>query len=351
MKVALLLSGGVDSSLALALLKEAGHEVTAWYLKIWLEEETAFLGECPWEEDLAAARSVCAQLGVPLEVMPLQQEYYRRIVSYTIEELKAGRTPSPDVYCNRLIKFGAFMERVGDQYDKIASGHYARVVDAPTGVRLFRAPDPVKDQTYFLSRMTPEQLARALFPVGEYTKAQVRELAAVHNLPTKDRKDSQGICFLGKIKYRDFAAAYLGEQPGPIIERESGRELGTHNGYWFHTIGQRTGLGLSGGPWFVVAKDLEHNTLFVSRNPEAGGEARLTFRTAQFNWIREPGPEAALSCKLRHGPVLYGCTLVRDPDGAAGTVTLDTPDRGIAAGQFSVFYEGEECLGCGTIQS
>ena len=347
MKIAVLLSGGVDSSLALALLKEQGHDLTAWYLKIWLEDDASFLGECPWEEDLSYARQVCDKLDVPLKVMPLQQEYYKLVVGYTLEELKNGRTPSPDIFCNRLIKFGAFMDRVGDEYDKIASGHYARIVQDDDGVHLFRAPDPVKDQTYFLSRMKREQLSKILFPVGEYHKTRVRELAEEYDLPTKSRKDSQGICFLGKIKFRDFARMYLGEKQGNILELESGNCLGLHKGFWFYTIGQRTGLGLSGGPWYVVRKDIEKNIIYVSRTRGAEREARASFRVGSFNWIREPEAGERLSCKLRHGPQIYGCTL--DREGDCGNVTLDDADRGIAAGQFSVFYSGEECLGCGTI--
>jgi len=347
MKTAVLLSGGVDSSLALALLKEAGHDLTAWYLKIWLEDEVSFLGECPWEEDLSCARAVCDRLEVPLKVMPLQQEYYKLVVRYTLEELKSGRTPSPDVLCNRLIKFGVFMDRVGGNYDKIASGHYARIVEQEDGVHLFRAPDQIKDQTYFLSRMKREQLEKILFPVGENYKSQVRELAEQYDLPTRSRKDSQGICFLGKIKFRDFAKMYLGEKEGDILELESGRRLGPHKGIWFHTIGQRTGLGLSDGPWYVVCKDIESNIIYVSRGSGAERNARTSLRVGSFNWIRHPEPGAPLSCKLRHGPQIYGCTL--EFDGKVGTVTLEEPDRGIAAGQFAVFYYEEECLGCGTI--
>ena len=347
MKIAVLLSGGVDSSLALALLKEQGYDVTAWYLKIWLEDEASFLGECPWEEDLAFARSVCEKLDVPLKVMPLQQEYYKLVVSYTLDELKHGRTPSPDIFCNRLVKFGAFMDRVGNEYDKIASGHYARIVDKEDGVHLYRAPDPIKDQTYFLSRMKLEQLERILFPIGDFQKTRVRELAEEYDLPTKSRKDSQGICFLGKIKFRDFAKMYLGEKPGDILELENNKKLGEHKGFWFHTIGQRTGLGLSGGPWYVVRKDIEHNIIYVSKTRGAEKEARSSFRVGAFNWIRKPESEMSLSCKLRHGPQIYNCTL--EINGDNGTVVLDGQDRGIAAGQFAVFYSGEECLGCGTI--
>ena len=204
MRIAVLVSGGVDSSVALAQLKEQGHDITAFYLKIWLEDELSYLGSCPWEEDLQYAQQACDKLGVPLQVISMQKQYWDRVVSYTINEVKAGRTPNPDVLCNQQVKFGAFYEAVGKEYDFIATGHYAQVEHTEEGSLLKRAVDPVKDQTYFLAYISQDQLKRALFPIGGIPKAQVRELAKSYGFDTSQRKDSQGICFLGKFKFSDF---------------------------------------------------------------------------------------------------------------------------------------------------
>src|SRR5688572_9149644 len=257
MKIAVLLSGGVDSSMALHLLKQSGqHELTAFYLKIWLEEELAFLGDCPWEDDLKYARAVCEQLGVPLRVVPLQTEYQDKVVSHTIAELKSGRTPSPDILCNQWVKFGLFFDKIDSNFDKIASGHYAQVEERDGRFYLKRSPDPVKDQTYFLSRLSQQQLSRILFPIGHLTKSELRQKAHEFNLPTMDRPDSQGICCLGKIKYPEFDRFHLDEKAGDIIDIETGKTLAAHQGVWFPTIGQRKGLGMGGGHWYVVKKDL-----------------------------------------------------------------------------------------------
>ncbi|NKB67310.1 MAG: tRNA 2-thiouridine(34) synthase MnmA, partial [Candidatus Latescibacteria bacterium] len=307
MKIAVLLSGGVDSSVALRLLADQGHDITAFYLKIWLEDERAFLGDCPWETDLGFARAVCADLDVPLQIIPLQAEYLDQVVSYALAELQAGRTPSPDIFCNQRIKFGAFYDRIDAAYDKVASGHYARIEQKGDRFLLKRAPDPVKDQTYFLSHLSQAQLARALFPIGHLRKAQVRQLATRHGLATQDRKDSQGICFLGKISYRDFVSSHLGQRPGDIRERESGRLLGPHQGYWFYTIGQRQGLGLSGGPWYVVGKDTQANIVYVSHKEHFANHTRHQFTVARLNWIAGPPDRPDVQVKLRHGPQLGNC--------------------------------------------
>ena len=349
MNVAVLLSGGVDSSLALALLsREKGLALKAYYLKIWLEEELSFLGDCPWETDLTYARATCEKLGVPLEIVPLQAAYREQIVEHALAELRQGRTPSPDIFCNQRIKFGAFYRRVADACDKIASGHYARVEKTANGPRLRRAPDPVKDQTYFLSNLSQAQLAQILFPIGHLHKREVRARAAEFDLPTKDRKDSQGICFLGKINYRDFVRFHLGETPGSIIERASGEHQGEHQGHWFYTIGQRHGLKLGGGPWYVVDKDPEQNIVYIAHGdaPERNGRCELI--AAQINWIAGVAAEGALSVKLRHGPALTPCQVQLLEAGRA-RIKLATPDPGIAPGQHAVFYDGEICLGGGII--
>ncbi|PWB67468.1 MAG: tRNA 2-thiouridine(34) synthase MnmA, partial [Holophagae bacterium] len=263
-RILMLTSGGVDSSVALLRLAEEGrYSLEACYLKIWLSDEMAFLGRCPWEEDLGHVRAVCEMVGVPLRVLPLQREYYATVVAYAIDELRAGRTPSPDVICNRAIKFGAVVDLLGDEFELVASGHHARVARRDGLARLLRGVDPVKDQSYFLCRLSQQQLARSLFPIGGMTKAEVRAEARRAGLPNQDRPDSQGICFLGRVPYDDFIEFELGTREGEIVEHGSGQVLGTHRGYWFHTIGQRRGLGLAGGPWYVVAKDPERNLVTV----------------------------------------------------------------------------------------
>jgi len=250
MKIAVLLSGGVDSSVALRLLKDQGHDLTAFYLKIWLQDEFSFLGDCPWEEDLKFVKAVCKQNNIPLEILSLQNEYWDSVVTYTIAEIKEGRTPNPDMFCNSLIKFGQFYEKIDSSFDKVASGHYAKVFydDKSKKFLLKQSPDPIKDQTYFLAYLTQQQLSRAYFPIGEYDKKQIRKMAESFNLPNKNRKDSQGICFLGQVKFNEFVKRHLGEMVGDIIEADMNKKLGRHNGYYFYTIGQRSGLKLSGGP-------------------------------------------------------------------------------------------------------
>ena len=353
MKTAVLLSGGVDSSVALyELLRQGRNNVTAYYLKIWLEDELSYLGDCPWEEDLGYARAVCDAAGVSLKVVPLQAEYYEKVVEYALKELRVGHTPSPDIFCNQRVKFGAFYDKVGESFERVASGHYG-VVDRSGGpVRLLRSPDPVKDQTYFLSHLSQAQVSKIEFPIGGLLKNRVRELAHEYNLANQARKDSQGICFLGKIKYNDFVKYYLGEKSGAIVDRESGKKLGEHKGYWFHTIGQRSGLGLGNGPWYVVGKDVETNVVLVSHQEHRAEQNRSDFVVGELTWIhRPPTADEPLTCKLRHGPELVRFRVQPSADQSRLAVHLETGDLGIAPGQFSVFYSGEECLGAGMILS
>ncbi len=404
MKIAVLVSGGVDSSVALRLLHEQGHQIEAFYLKIWLEDELAYLGDCPWQDDLSYAQKVCDMLNIPLHVIPLQEAYWSRVVSYTIAEVKAGRTPSPDLLCNQQIKFGAFFDAIDDSFEKVATGHYAQIEEKDGIFYLKRAVDPVKDQTYFLSYLNQKQLSRLLFPIGHLPKADVRALAHGYNLPNQDRKDSQGICFLGKIKFSDFVKHHLGVQKGDLIEFETGKKLGEHEGFWYHTIGQRKGLGLSGGPWFVVKKDTDKNIVYISNHYYSPEKQRDSFTVASLHWIAfsndklvnfcargeesrqarlEPfgrsnpsthstssgqaastqkpngrllpslveasGRALSLLVKIRHGESLYQCTLHINPDGT-GTVKINGNDQGLAPGQFAVFYDGDICLGCGVIE-
>jgi tRNA U34 2-thiouridine synthase MnmA/TrmU len=396
MKIAVLLSGGVDSSVALHLVKQAGHrDITAFYLKIWLEDELSYLGNCPWEDDLKYARAVCEQAGIPLEIVSLQTEYQERIVAHSLEELRHGRTPSPDILCNQRIKFGLFFDKIDPSFDKIVTGHYAQIeerrhrladatqdpeaLNAPLhanhdrspitrppgtlspsdgerdGVRgasvylLKRSPDPVKDQTYFLSSLNQEQLHRLWFPIGHLTKREVRKLAVEFELPNKDRKDSQGICFLGKIKYPEFIRFHLGEKTGDIIELETGRKLASHRGYWFHTVGQRKGLGLSGGPWYVVKKDVAANRVYVSHFEHYLNHAKNQFTVDPVHWIAGQPVLTSLQTKLRHSPQLEDCQ-IRWLGEHRWEVTLREKDQGIASGQSAIFYDGDICLGGGVIE-
>ena len=350
MKIAVLLSGGVDSSVALRLAQAAGpNDVTAFYLKIWLQEELAFLGDCPWEDDLRYARAVCEQAGVPLQVLALQSEYQDRVVEHALSELKRGRTPSPDILCNQYIKFGLFFERIDSSFDKIVSGHYARVEEEEGRFLLKRSPDPVKDQTYFLSRLNQAQLSRIWLPIGHLIKKEVRALAQDWQLPNRDRKDSQGICFLGKIKYPDFVRFHLGEKDGEIIDVDTGKLLGTHHGVWFHTVGQRQGLRLGGGPWYVVRKDLGDNRLFVSHADRYLTHARRQFTVEDVHWMAGPPSRAELQTKIRHSPHLADCE-VRPVEENRWEVTLRHKDQGVAPGQSAVLYDGDLCLGGGVIE-
>jgi tRNA (5-methylaminomethyl-2-thiouridylate)-methyltransferase len=347
MKIAVLVSGGVDSSVALRLLKDRGHDLTAFYLKIWLEDELSYLGSCPWEEDLAYVTAVCEQAGVPLRVVNLQQEYREQVVFYVLEQIKKGLTPNPDVLCNKEIKFGAFFNHIGTEFDYVATGHYAKIEHGQE-TRLLRTPDAIKDQTYFLCQLSAQQLKKSLFPLGDFTKNQVRELAQQYDLANKDRKDSQGICFLGKIKFSDFIRHHVGDDPGDIVEAESGAVLGKHKGLYYFTIGQRQGSGLSGGPWFVVKKELSTNRLFVSKNYYDEQKKRDSFVVSHCNWINEPIAQGTFLVKLRHGPALYAATITPGANGSL-RVQLDQNDQGIAPGQFAVFYDNDRCLGSGVI--
>lgn len=373
MKIAMLISGGVDSSVALHLLARQGrHEITAYYLKIWLEDELAHLGRCPWEEDLAYAQAVCESAGVPLKALSLQADYHRLVVGYVLRSLSSGETPSPDIFCNQRVKFGVFLDLLGGAggmaggaeaapgnggFDKVATGHYARVEPAGGRYVLKRSPDPVKDQTYFLCGLRQDQAARALFPIGHLRKREVRRLAREMGLPNQDRRDSQGICFLGKVRYDAFVRSYLGENPGPIVEADTGRVLGRHRGLWFHTIGQRQGLALGDGPWYVVGKDLDGNVLSVVHRDSRSRDrfARDRFAVTGINWIAGPPDRLAggtggleLGVKIRHGPAIVPCRV--QAEGADRVrVEMAEPDPGVAPGQFAVFYDGEVCLGGGVI--
>ena len=351
MRIAVLTSGGVDSSVALMrLVEEGGHDLTAFYLKIWLEDEMAFLGSCPWEQDLEYVRSVCESAMIPLEVISLQREYLGTVVAYALAELEAGRTPSPDVMCNRMIKFGAFVDRVGNRFDRIASGHHARTEERDGRYHLLRGADPKKDQTYFLCQLLQDQLAQCLFPIGDLTKTQVREEAHRLGLANADRPDSQGICFLGRVPFDDFVRHHLGDRPGEIRRVSNGEVLGHHRGTWFHTIGQRRGLGLGSGPWYVVGKDIDNDEILVAHADEFADYARRSFRISMPHWIAGPPQRPELTVRIRHGERLDPCTVLPHSDGSLIVEFDVTEDPGIAPGQFAALYDDEECLGGGVIE-
>jgi tRNA-specific 2-thiouridylase len=352
MKIAVLLSGGVDSSVALSLLKDEGHELEAFYLKIWLEDELAFLGNCPWDEDIEYAKQVCDKLGVKFSTINMQSDYLETVVDYTISELKAGRTPSPDVLCNKYIKFGKFLEKIDTSWQKVASGHYAQVAFSNDKYFLKKAPDAVKDQTYFLNYLNQEQLSKIVFPIGQYSKKEVRQLAEKYDLANKNRADSQGICFLGKIKFSDFVKYHLGEKEGSIINIDNGKILGKHRGYWYHTIGQRQGLGLGGGPWYVVKKDLDENIIYVSNLNDVENKWRSDLTLCKVNWISKLDNLEDidnLTIKLRHGPREVACGIKLLEDNRV-YVKMQNQDQGVASGQFGIIYYGDYCLGGGVIE-
>lgn len=359
--IAVLASGGVDSSVAVHLLLQAGFRPDLFYIRIGMEDEEGFI-DCPAEEDMEMVTLLARKYQLHYEVIDLHKEYWERVVKYTIESVRQGLTPNPDMMCNKLIKFGVFEERVGHQYDYIATGHYASTARVDGKTFLATAPDPVKDQTDFLAQINFKQISKLLFPLGCLTKQQVRVVAEEAGLANAHRKDSQGICFLGKINYNDFIERYLGKRPGRIIEYETGKTLGTHQGFWFHTIGQRKGLGLSGGPWFVVKKDCKRNIILVSRGYDPLTQYGTEIFVDKFDFITEDlfAPEGAVgnkegaqvvpvTLKIRHTPEFVRATIRRLEKGYH--IVSETPIQGIAPGQYAVIYDTESrlCFGSGMI--
>ncbi len=343
MNVAALVSGGVDSSVVVHLLKEQGITPDIFYIRIGMEDEEGYIS-CPAEEDIEITQWIARRYGCRFEEVDLHREYWDRVVSYTIDSVRRGLTPNPDVMCNRLIKFGAFDDLRGHAYDRLATGHYARTEPLEGRTFLATALDPVKDQTDFLSQLEYRQIERLMFPIGHLMKSDVRTIAARAALPSATRKDSQGICFLGKINYNDFIKRYLGEREGDIVELETGRVLGKHRGYWFHTIGQRKGLYLGGGPWFVVRKDIEENVLYVSQGYDPEAQYGRSIPLAGFRWLGGFNPGGSdIKFKIRHTPEFHPGRLAVGPDGSA---LIESEDRiqGIAAGQYATIYDTDARL-------
>ena len=352
MNIATLLSGGVDSSVVVHLLKEAGYTPTLFYIKIGMDDDE--LLHCSSEEDIEMASLIARKYGCKLEIIDLHKDYWDNVVSYTIDKVKLGLTPNPDVMCNKLIKFGVFEQRVGKDFDKTATGHYANTIEENGKVYLATAKDPVKDQTDFLAQIDSLQVSKLMFPIGNLMKNEVRKIALKAELPSAKRQDSQGICFLGKVNYNDFIRRYLGEKVGPIVELETGKVLGKHNGYWFHTVGQRKGLGLSGGPWYVIKKDIAANIVYASKGFEVETQYGNEFSMRDFHFIannpwQNSSNEIDITFKIRHTPDFTPGKIVLSSDG----VHLRSTQRlqGIAPGQFGVIYDAESriCIGSGEI--
>ena len=351
-KVFVGMSGGVDSSVAVALLVEQGYGVTGVYMKNWSRDLPGM--KCPWAEDLADAKRVAVQLGIDFEVWDFEKEYREKVVEYMVEEYRAGRTPNPDIMCNQEVKFGLFyrlaMERGADF---IATGHYARVAKSSTSGRnlLMRAVDEKKDQTYFLYRVTGEALRRTLFPIGDYKKSEVREMAKERGLATANRKESMGVCFVGNVGIREFLGDYMEKKAGEIRDVKTDEVVGEHDGAVFYTIGQRHGLGLGGGlPYYVTNKDIEKNIVYVSRDLNERGLWRKEVRLVGAHWINSSADELSgvkLSVRVRHQAPLVGAEVVCDEQG--WTVRFDEEQRAMTAGQSVVVYDGEMCLGGGII--
>lgn len=352
MEIAALVSGGVDSSVTIPLLKKQGYDPVIFYIKIGMEDVPGFV-DCPSEEDIEITSYIAHKYDCHMVIVDLQKEYWERVVAYTIDAVKKGLTPNPDVMCNRMIKFGAFEERFGHQFDKITTGHYARIIENEKGFLLGTAADPVKDQTYFLANITYPQLSKLMFPVGGLQKPEVRKLAEEMRLPSAHRPDSQGICFLGKVNYNDFIRRYAGEKEGSIIELETGKKLGKHKGFWFHTIGQRKGLGLSGGPWFVVQKDVHENIIYVSNGYDPIAQYKSEIPLSNLHLLHPAfklEEQMPVRFKIRHQPEFNEGT-IHFHDGQA-IIRSKHPISGVAPGQFGVLYHASEsyCYGCGVIE-
>lgn len=333
------MSGGVDSSLTAALLVEQGYEVTGVYMKNWTQDLPGM--KCPWADDLADAKRVAVQLGIDFKVFDFETEYRHKVVDYMIEEYKAGRTPNPDIMCNQEVKFKLFLDTaLEDGADMIATGHYARVED---GI-LKKAIDENKDQTYFLYRVTSGALAKTLFLLGEYTKLQVREMASERGLYTADKKDSQGICFVGQVGIRDFLSQYIQTIPGEIVDKQSGKVLGQHDGAIFYTLGQRHGLDVGGGlPYYVVGKDMDKNEVYVTANLNDTMLWKADVQLHSVHWINQPPVDGTYDIRIRHRAPLVKAQLL------SSALQLIEPQRAIAAGQSVVVYDGDICLGGGIV--
>lgn len=392
------LSGGVDSSVAAHLLLAQGYEVIGMFMKNWHDESVTISNDCPWMEDSTDAMLVAQKLGIPFQAIDLSEEYRERIVDYMFSEYEAGRTPNPDILCNREIKFDIFLKAAQKlKADFVATGHYCQKgeleIGGKTVYQLLAGADPNKDQSYFLCQLSQEQLAKALFPIGHLQKSEVRKIAKELDLVTADKKDSQGLCFIGKVRLPDFLQQQLKPKKGSIIQipenleiyqrlqipagiapedwddevldavslpihysQNQGKVLGEHTGAHYFTVGQRKGLhvGGTGKPLFVISTDTKENIIYTGLGEDHPGLLRngLFVKTDQIHWIRKdlalkPGESARYQARIRYRQPLTGATLIRKGNGLY--VIFDQPQKGVASGQFVAWYEGEECIGSGTI--
>lgn len=357
-RIAVGISGGVDSSVSALLLKQQDHDVIGVFMKNWNEDDEA--GYCPAAQDLLDAQSVCQKIGIELHTVSFADEYWDRVFDYFLQEYQAGRTPNPDILCNREIKFKAFLDYAQTlDAEMIAMGHYARTAKNPQGQSLLlKGLDHNKDQSYFLHAISQQALAKSIFPIGELEKSQVRKIAEDNGLITHNKKDSTGICFIGERKFKDFLQTYLPAQPGDIVTPE-GKIIGQHDGLMYHTIGQRQGLNIgglksgSGEPWYVADKDLVQNQLIVVQGSDHPLLFKSKLNTEQLTWIvghAPASPETAFTCtaKIRYRQADQPCTVTLHANHTA-SVVFDEPQRAVTPGQSIVFYHQDVCLGGGII--
>ncbi|SME92419.1 tRNA-specific 2-thiouridylase [Paenibacillus barengoltzii J12] len=351
------MSGGVDSSVTALLLKQQGYDVIGIFMKNW--DDTDEFGYCTAEADAEDVRRVCEQIDIPYYTVNFEKQYYDKVFAYFLEEYKRGRTPNPDVMCNREIKFGDFLNKALDLgADYVATGHYARVVEENGTFKLLRGVDSNKDQTYFLNALNQDQLSKAMFPIGHLPKPEVRRIAEEAGLYTAKKKDSTGVCFIGERNFKEFLSNYLPAQSGDMIDIVTGEVKGRHDGLMYYTLGQRQGLGIGGSgtgePWFVADKDLERNILYVVQGDKHPSLYSTSLIASGVNWIAgaDKMPEGPYKCtaKFRYRQPDQGVTLTKQPDGTVH-VAFDEPQKAITPGQAVVFYQGEECLGGGTIEA
>ena len=335
------MSGGVDSSVAASLLVEQGHDVTGVYMKNWSQDLPGM--KCPWAEDLADAKRVAVQLGIDFLVFDFEREYRDKVVQYMIDEYQAGRTPNPDIMCNQEVKFRLFLDAAMEHgAEMIATGHYARTNSKG---QLLRAHDDNKDQTYFLYRVTNDALKKTLFPLGDYTKQQVREMAAERDLFTARKKESMGVCFVGQVGMRDFLSQYVDSKPGDIIDSSTGRSVGRHDGAIFYTIGQRHGLDVGGGlAYYVTGKDMARNEVYVSQNLNDEAIWRRTATLSDVHWIDGKPQSHIFHARIRHRGELVSAQLVGD-----STIEFTEAQRALTPGQSVVLYDDQLCLGGGIV--
>ncbi len=346
------MSGGVDSSVAALLLLENGYRVSGLFMKNWEEDDSD--GYCAAADDLRDAQLVCERLRIPLHTVNFSHEYWDRVFTRFLDEYRAGRTPNPDVLCNKEIKFKEFLQRaLSLGADLIATGHYAGVESDENGSYLLRGADAAKDQSYFLYTLDQNILSRTLFPLSALCKSQVRSLAKRHDLPVFDKKDSTGICFIGERRFTEFLKRYLRPHPGDIVDLQ-GNRLGRHDGLMYYTLGQRHGLGLGGPgePWYVADKDMRTNLLYVVQGHDHPALMSTTLTARQLHWVHGDPPPGPCRCyaKTRYRDVDHACVIEQVEQDTA-VVRFDDPQRAVTPGQSVVFYQGQRCLGGGTIHT